>query len=58
MLQPKKTKYRKAFKGRIHGYVVEMEQEASALLDTLDGRPGVMTPSPSARPANAAAAKA
>ncbi len=27
-------------KGRIHGYVVEMEQEASALLDTLDGRPG------------------
>jgi biopolymer transport protein ExbB len=35
-----------------------MEQEASALLDTLDGRPGVLNPAPAARPANAATAKA
>ena len=37
------------FKGRINGYVIEMEQEASALLDALDGRPGVMATAP--RPA-------
>lgn len=35
--------FHRYFKGRIGGYVIEMEQEASALLDALDGRPGVMT---------------
>lgn len=50
--------FHRFFKGRIHGYVVEMEQEASALLDTLDGRPGVMTPAPAARASSAATAKA
>ena len=50
--------FHRYFKGRIHGYVVEMEQEASALLDTLDGRPGVMNPAAPARPAHAATAKA
>jgi len=38
--------------------VVEMEQEASALLDTLDGRPGVMNGAPAPRAAAPAAAKA
>ena len=50
--------FHRFFKGRIHGYVVEMEQEASALLDTLDGRPGVMSPPPAARASSAATAKA
>ncbi|WP_286071541.1 MotA/TolQ/ExbB proton channel family protein [Stenotrophomonas sp. 57] len=50
--------FHRYFKGRIHGYVVEMEQEAGALLDTLDGRPGVMNTAPAARQAGAAAAKA
>lgn len=50
--------FHRYFKGRIHGYVVEMEQEASALLDTLDGRPGVMNPAPATRSASAATAKA
>ncbi len=50
--------FHRFFKGRIHGYVVEMEQEASALLDTLDDRPGVMTPAPAARASSAATAKA
>jgi len=47
--------FHRFFKGRIHGYVVEMEQEASALLDTLDQRPGVMNPAPAARAAAPAA---
>lgn len=34
--------FHRYFKGRINGYVIEMEQEASALLDALDGRPGVL----------------
>ncbi|WP_295565716.1 MotA/TolQ/ExbB proton channel family protein [uncultured Stenotrophomonas sp.] len=50
--------FHRYFKGRIHGYVMEMEQEAGALLDTLDGRPGVMNPAPAARQAGAATAKA
>lgn len=50
--------FHRYFKGRIHGYVVEMEQEASALLDTLDGRPRVMNPAPAARQSGAATAKA
>ena len=49
--------FHRYFKGRIHGYVVEME-EASALLDTLDGRPGVMNPAAAVRSSNAATAKA
>ena len=40
--------FHRYFKGRIAGYVIEMEMEASALLDTLDGRPGVMNPQPRA----------
>lgn len=50
--------FHRYFKGRINGYVIEMEQEASALLDALDGRPGVMSPAaPDAgrRPPRAAA---
>jgi len=44
--------FHRYFKGRINGYVIEMEQEASALLDALDGRPGVMaTPPRAAAPA-------
>ncbi|KAF1016351.1 MAG: Biopolymer transport protein ExbB [Stenotrophomonas maltophilia] len=34
--------FHRYFKGRINGYVIEMEQEATALMDALDGRPGVM----------------
>lgn len=45
--------FHRYFKGRIHGYVIEMEQEATALMDALDGRPGVMNPA--ARQAPAAA---
>ena len=44
------------FKGRIAGYVIDMEQEASALLDALDGRPGVMNNAPRATGASAGAA--
>jgi len=40
--------FHRYFKGRINGYVIEMEQEASALLDALDGRPGVMNAAPRA----------
>ncbi|MEN5425916.1 MotA/TolQ/ExbB proton channel family protein [Stenotrophomonas pennii] len=56
--------FHRYFKGRINGYVIEMEQEASALLDALDGRPGVMATPPrpasqaAANPASAAPAKA
>jgi len=50
--------FHRFFKGRIHGYVVEMELEASALLDTLDGRPGVMNGAPAPRAAAPATAKA
>jgi biopolymer transport protein ExbB len=48
--------FHRYFKGRIGGYVIEMEMEASALLDALDGRPGVMngTAKPAAAPATAA----
>ncbi len=34
--------FHRFFRGRIDGYVIEMEQEAAALLDALDGRPAVM----------------
>ncbi|MDX3934899.1 MotA/TolQ/ExbB proton channel family protein [Stenotrophomonas sp.] len=48
--------FHRYFKGRIAGYVIEMEQEASALLDALDGRPGVMNNAPRATGASAGAA--
>ncbi|MEL3952696.1 MotA/TolQ/ExbB proton channel family protein [Stenotrophomonas bentonitica] len=48
--------FHRYFKGRIAGYVIEMEQEASALLDALDGRPGVMNTAPRATGAPAGAA--
>jgi biopolymer transport protein ExbB len=48
--------FHRYFKGRIAGYVIEMEQEASALLDALDGRPGVMNTAPRAAGAQAGAA--
>jgi len=48
--------FHRYFKGRINGYVIEMEMEASALLDALDGRPGVMNTSARAPAASAAAA--
>lgn len=47
--------FHRYFKGRIAGYVIEMEQEASALLDALDGRPGVMNNAPRAAGASAGA---
>ena len=46
------------FRGLIDGYVIEMEQEASALLDALDGRPAVMAASKAAAPRPAATEKA
>ncbi|MEI4518629.1 MULTISPECIES: MotA/TolQ/ExbB proton channel family protein [unclassified Stenotrophomonas] len=48
--------FHRYFKGRIGGYVIEMEMEASALLDALDGRPGVMNAAPRAGTAPAAGA--
>ena len=48
--------FHRYFRARVDGYVIEMEHEAGALLDTLDGRPAVMA---AARQApQAAAAKA
>ena len=52
--------FHRYFKGRIGGYVIEMEQEASALLDALNGRPGVMNTgarAPAAAPAAPVTAK-
>jgi len=49
--------FHRYFRGRIDGYVIEMEHEAGALLDTLDGRPAVMAAAKPA-PQVAAAAKA
>lgn len=46
--------FHRAFKGRIAGYVIEMEQDATLLLDALDGRvaPGAAAkPAPSRAPA-------
>ncbi|MNO03347.1 hypothetical protein D3C81_2240160 [compost metagenome] len=34
--------FHRHFRSRIDGYVIEMEQEASALLDSLDGRAAVL----------------
>ncbi len=48
--------FHRYFKGRINGYVIEMEMEASALLDALDGRPGVMNTAARSPAAPAAAA--
>ncbi|KRG77561.1 biopolymer transporter ExbB [Stenotrophomonas ginsengisoli] len=42
------------FRARVSGYVVEMEKEAGALMDALDGRPAVMAAA--AKPAAPAAA--
>ena len=47
--------FHRYFRSRIDGYVIEMEHEAGALLDTLDARPAVMATS---RPANPVAATA
>ena len=46
--------FHRFFKGRINGYVIDMEQEATALLDALDSRPSVTTGA--GRPASAAPA--
>ncbi|RRU07122.1 MotA/TolQ/ExbB proton channel family protein [Stenotrophomonas sp. 278] len=50
--------FHRYFKGRINGYVIEMEMEASALLDALDGRPGVMNTAARAPAATTPAAPA
>ncbi len=50
--------FHRYFRGLIDGYVIEMEQEASALLDALDGRPAVMAASKAAAPRPAATEKA
>ncbi|KRG87333.1 MULTISPECIES: MotA/TolQ/ExbB proton channel family protein [Stenotrophomonas] len=47
--------FHRYFRARVDGYVIEMEHEAGALLDTLDGRPAVMA---AAKPAPQAAAVA
>ncbi|MBN8790648.1 MAG: MotA/TolQ/ExbB proton channel family protein [Stenotrophomonas nitritireducens] len=47
--------FHRYFRARVDGYVIEMEHEAGALLDTLDGRPAVMA---ATRPAPQAVAKA
>jgi len=47
--------FHRYFRARVDGYVIEMEHEAGALLDTLDGRPAVMA---AAKPAAQAAAVA
>lgn len=51
--------FHRYFKGRITGYVIEMEQEATALLDALDGRPAVMAAAakPAVAPRSPAPAK-
>ncbi|UYB54426.1 MotA/TolQ/ExbB proton channel family protein [Xanthomonas sp. AM6] len=54
--------FHRYFKGRIAGYIIEMEQEATALSDVLDGhgRPGAPGPTaarPASRPGAAAPAK-
>ncbi|HBN53343.1 MotA/TolQ/ExbB proton channel family protein [Stenotrophomonas sp. MYb238] len=48
--------FHRYFRARVDGYVIEMEHEAGALLDTLDGRPAVMAATRQAP--QAAAAKA
>ena len=50
--------FHRYFRGLIDGYVIEMEQEASALLDALDGRPAVMAASKAAAPRPTATEKA
>lgn len=51
--------FHRHFRSRIDGYVIEMEQEASALLDSLDGRAAVLTTNAAAAaPRPAATAKA
>jgi biopolymer transport protein ExbB len=42
------------FRARVAGYVVEMEKEAGALMDALDGRPAVLAVKPAAAAAVAA----
>jgi biopolymer transport protein ExbB len=51
--------FHRYFKGRIAGYIIEMEREATALSDVLDGhgRDGAPTPA-EARPASRSAAAA
>ena len=42
------------FRARVSGYVVEMEKEAAALMDALDGRPAVLAAAAAAgKPAEA-----
>lgn len=48
--------FHRHFKARIGGYVIEMEQEASALLDALDGRP-VVTATANGKPPAASTAQ-
>lgn len=50
--------FHRFFKGRINGYVIDMEQEATALLDALDSRPSVASGAGRASPASSAAAPA
>lgn len=40
--------FHRYFKGRVNGYVIEMEQEATLLLDALEGRGPAATPRPAA----------
>lgn len=42
------------FRARVAGYVIEMEKEAGALIDALDGRPPVLAAKPATTPAAAA----
>ena len=47
--------FHRYFRGRVTGYVIEMEQEATRLLDALDGKPVI---APKAAPGHPAAAPA
>ncbi|MCW0450237.1 Tol-Pal system protein TolQ [Xanthomonas sacchari] len=49
--------FHRHFKGRIAGYVIEMEQEATALTDALDGHGRAVAPAARGAASNAASAK-
>ena len=49
--------FHRYFRGRIAGYIVDMEHEAIRLMDVLDAPPGSPTAAPAASPARASAPK-
>ena len=49
--------FHRYFRGRIAGYIVDMEHEAIRLMDVLDAPPGSPAPAPATAPARASAPK-